>query len=130
MKSRILFVIFLISAAAMDSEHTIFVGSICLISISLLYLEIRKEERKKKGPAETGPVIKNIYNCILVQGKEKCNGKMQNLRRKLRQRGADRRCLSGMPGRREIKTDDGRQESKSNEQPLLSDGTGGSLNGR
>lgn len=130
MSDRILFAIFLISVAAMDSEHIIFTGSISLISILLLYRDSCKEECKKKEPAQTGPVTKNMSDCILIQGKEKSNAKMQNLRWKLRQRRTDRRCLPGMPGRRENQTDDGRQENKNAEQPLLSAGTGGSLSER
>ncbi len=63
-KSKILFVIFLISVAAMDSEHIIFVGGVCLISISLLYIESRKESHKKKEPAATDS-IKKIYITAL-----------------------------------------------------------------
>lgn len=84
MSSKILFVIFLISVSAMDSEHIILVGSTCLISISLLYAECWKEERKKKEPAATDSIKRKLYNCIIKQGKELCNGKMQSLRRKLR----------------------------------------------
>ena len=105
MKSKILFVIFLISVAAMDSEHIIFVGGVCLISISLLYIESRKESHKKKEPAATDSIKKNLHNCIIKQGKELCNGKMQSLWRKLRQWRTDRRCLPGMQGRRKNETD-------------------------
>lgn len=108
MKSKILFVIFLISVAAMDSEHTIFIGGICISSLLLLYMESRKEERKKKEPAATGPIKKNIHICILIQGKELCNEKVQNLQRKLRQRRTDRRCLPRMQGRRKNTADGGR----------------------
>ena len=108
MKAKILFVIFLISVAAMDSEHIIGVGAVCLTSILLLYKESRKDSHKKKEPAATDSIKNNLHNCIIKQGKEMVNGKMQSLRRKLRQWRADRRCLPGMQGRRENETDQGR----------------------
>lgn len=56
MKLTILFVIFLISAAAMDSDIPAIPGAICLCSILLLMWSSRNEISKKKEPAATGSI--------------------------------------------------------------------------
>lgn len=75
-KTKNLFVLFLISAAAMDSNNAILPGMICLTSICLLYISCRAEMCKKKEPIAAGSIKNNLFNCIITQGKEWVNGKM------------------------------------------------------
>lgn len=100
MKEKVLFVIFLLSAASIDGENLILTKAICLASLFLLYLLEKLENCKKKGPDKAGPEGSFYSGYIIAQGKEMVNGKMQSLRRKLRQRRTDRRCLPGMFRRR------------------------------
>lgn len=73
---KVIFVLFLISAAAMDSENMIIPGVMCLVSICLLYISCRIEMSKKKESVATDSIKKTFCNCIITQRKGKSNGKM------------------------------------------------------
>lgn len=115
MKEKILFVIFLLSAATIDEGNLIITKSICLVSLFLLYLLEKLENYKKKGPDKTGPEGSFNSGYIIAQGKEMVNGKMQSLRWKLRQRRTVRRCLPGMFRRRTTEAKAGRCGRADNE---------------
>lgn len=104
---KVIFVLFLISAAAMDSENMMVPGAICLISVCLLYISYRIEMSKKKESVATDSIKKTFCNCIITQGKEKGNGKMRDLRWELRQWRINRRGMSGMYRRRKRETEEG-----------------------
>lgn len=82
-RNKIIFAIFLLSAAAMDSSNIILPGTVCLIAVCSLYIGCGTKICKKKEPVAAGS-IKKLADYIIAQGKEKVNGKMQSMRRKLR----------------------------------------------
>lgn len=102
----VIFVLFLISAAAMDSDNVILPGMICLTSICLFYISSRMEESKKKESVRADS-IKKLANCIITQGKENINGKAQSMWRKLRQWGINQWSLPGMHRRGKTEADEG-----------------------
>lgn len=88
MKSNILFVIFILSAAAMDSDNPIIPGMICLCAAVLLLLESRKENihKRKNLRQQVQSVKKNTYLVLIIaQRKENamvecriCHGNYDN----------------------------------------------------
>lgn len=86
MKENLLFVIFILSAAAIDSDNSIIPGIICLCAVILLFVESRNYLKRKNLRQQVQSVKQNIYFVfIITRGKEnamvvckKCGGNCDN----------------------------------------------------
>lgn len=68
MKPCVLFVMFLLSASAMDSDNPVIPGMICLCSVILLLVESRRENfhKRKSLLQQTQSVKQNIYLVLII----------------------------------------------------------------